>query len=141
LQFEEQAPLDQAGWTITGPADRWVLAADDSAELSRLLAETAVWDYPEEEPGPQEAPPVPAGQTALLYFVGYRPHSAVQDSTVGVYQSGGDWVVDVRREDMGAGSDAIYYERHLVFVDAAPPASVRLRFEDVRQDPPEVTWW
>jgi ketosteroid isomerase-like protein len=142
LKFEEQTPLAALGWTIAGPADRWVLVAADDAELSELLAQTAVWEHPEAPHEQQEVPPVPEGQTALVYFVGYRQDGAVRDSTVGVYESDGDWVVAVRRtRDAGLGTQAIIYERHLVFVDAPPPNSVRLRFESARVEPAEVTWW
>ncbi|MDR1427163.1 MAG: hypothetical protein LBJ08_05330, partial [Bifidobacteriaceae bacterium] len=53
LDFEEPAPLDPRAWAIAGPADRWVLVATDDAELSELLAETAVPDHPGQEPEPQ----------------------------------------------------------------------------------------
>ncbi|MDR2564684.1 MAG: hypothetical protein LBC97_01235 [Bifidobacteriaceae bacterium] len=141
LKFEEQTPLDPNGWDVTGPADRWVLVAADDAELSELLAQTAVPNRPGAEPEPQEVPPIPEDQTALLYFVGYRSHTAVQDSTVGVYESGDDWVVHVRRTDSDHGEDTVSFERHLVFVDAGVPDTVRLRFEDTTRDPTEVTWW
>ena len=141
LEFAEQTPIDASGWTITGSADRWVLVAADDGELSDLLAETSVWEGPEPEPEPPAAPAVPEGHTALLYYVGSRSHTAVEDSTVGVYESDGSWVVDVQRTDPGYGQDTISYEWHLVFVDAAPPDSVRLRFEESRQGTTEVTWW
>jgi hypothetical protein len=142
LEFEEQTPLDARGWTVTGPADRWVLTAANDAELSDLLAQTVAWEHPEAAREQQDGPPIPEGQTALVYFVGYRPDTAVRDSTVGVYESEGDWVVAVERtRGTDGGAAVVCYERHLMFVDAPPPASVRLRFEDTTKTPSEVTWW
>jgi hypothetical protein len=117
------------------------LAASNDAELADLLAATAVWDEPTADPVPPPVPPIPEGQTALLYFVSYRPHTATLDTTVGVYDAGGDWVVAVRRTDHGVGAEVLCFERHLLFVDAPAPTSVRLRFEDATRDPAEVTWW
>jgi hypothetical protein len=143
LEFEEQERLDERGWTVAGPADKWVLAAVDDGQLSEALADTAVWhNGPLEAEDAVEAPAIPEGQTALLYFAGDRPGSAVVDSTVGIYESDGEWSVFVERvESASGGTDAIISERHLVFVDAPAPRSVRLRFEDTSTDPPEVTWW
>ncbi|MDR3360097.1 MAG: hypothetical protein LBO20_05530 [Bifidobacteriaceae bacterium] len=116
--------------------------ASDDAELSEALAETAVWHAPGLAPELPEVPAIPEGQTALLYFAGDLPGSAVVDLTLGVYESDREWTVAVERVDTGeGGTDAIISVRHLVFVDAPAPESVRLRFEDTRSDPPEVTWW
>ncbi|MDR1427549.1 MAG: hypothetical protein LBJ08_07325 [Bifidobacteriaceae bacterium] len=69
LRFEEQPFIEARGWTINGPADRWIMPAADDGELAGLLAETAVWDHQGSEPGPQEVPPIPGGQTALLFWL------------------------------------------------------------------------
>ncbi|MDR2372842.1 MAG: hypothetical protein LBD77_01800 [Bifidobacteriaceae bacterium] len=66
-----------------------------------------------------EVPTIPEGQTALLYFVGDRPGSAVVDSTAAVFESDGEWTVVVERADSGAGgTNDVIPERHLAFVDA-----------------------
>jgi hypothetical protein len=119
------------------------LVATDDAQLSEVLADTAVWkDAPLEAEEPLDVPAIPEGWTALVYFVGDLPGSAVTDSAVGVYESDGVWTVAVERVDSGLGGlAAILSTRHLLFVDAPAPESVRLRFEDTRTDPPEVTWW
>jgi hypothetical protein len=140
LKFEAVG-LDDRGWKPTGPAERWVMAASSDQELAALLLQTGeVTAWP--EPDPPSAPPLPDGQTALLYYAGYLPGSDYFDTLVGVWDSDGDWVLAVRRASHGrGGTDALIEQRSLLFVDAPPPKSVRLRFEDPTREPPETTWW
>jgi hypothetical protein len=130
LDFTGETLVKRAPWDTGGLPARWVRAAASDAELEDLLAGTAT------------APRLPAGQTALLYYVGGGSPPLPYEAT-GVYGDGGEWTLAVRRYKDDLIRPAVYTStRYLVFVDGPVPERVRLRFEDQLVDgEPEVTWW
>ncbi|MDR1186037.1 MAG: hypothetical protein LBK95_01045 [Bifidobacteriaceae bacterium] len=131
LDFTEEDLSEDGGWDRTGLPERWVQIATSDRELKELLAGTAT------------VPPLPQGQTALLYYVGGGSPGITRYEVTGVYSTGEEWTLAVHLEATGHIGLTIYQSsRFLVFVDAPAPKTVNLRFEDRLGDgDPEVTWW
>jgi hypothetical protein len=131
LDFTEETLQEEGGWDRADSPERWVIAATSDAELEAILAGTAT------------VPPLPAGTTALLFYVGGRSPSFMPYEVTGIYGDTEEWTLAVRKNPTDEVLLAVYQSsRYLVFVDAPAPKTVKLRFEDhTVEGEPEVTWW
>ncbi|MDR2374569.1 MAG: hypothetical protein LBD77_10875 [Bifidobacteriaceae bacterium] len=130
LSFEEVNT--RSGSTAGGTGCPWVRVVLDDAELRDL------W-FDQEDGGASgnaavgEAPPIPDGATALWLCAGWESHG-VDRKIGGVYGSDGEWVVAAYAVRYDTGDEivpaVVWGRRAVLFVDAPPPKSVRIRVEE-----------
>ncbi|MDR3359777.1 MAG: hypothetical protein LBO20_03815 [Bifidobacteriaceae bacterium] len=131
LSFEEVKT--RSGSMAGGLDEPWVRVVSDDAELRDLWFDQEDRGVLVGSPAVDEVPPIPEGATALWLCAGWESHG-VGRQVEGVYESDGEWVVAAYAVRYDTGDEIVpaivWGHRAVLFVDAPPPKSVRIRVED-----------